>query len=1106
MVALAGTVRPALAAVPICIVPGDSTTIQGAVDNPACTSVIVAAGIYTENVVITRSMTLQSADALAAIIHGGGVGTVIRIDNTEMVTVEGFIITGGDSSINNGEGGGIAVRRATALVLNNLIEGNVASSDPATRGRGGGIDVFSSTVHIISNTIQSNLAYSVTAPVSGRYGIGGGIWISSDSAATITDNQILSNTAAQADTPGGISSGGGGIGGSTSGTVLTIDGNTIRGNMGNAMGGVGRGGGVYLFEVGRAAITNNTILQNTAAISATSGTGGGIWASSAQTITVADNWVENNTALISGPDGQGGGIYLYTSGSGANLMLTGNWVMSNTAIVIATGSNTVGGPYAAGGGIRIWGGGTADDTLTMKNNHLIGNVAARTMTVSASIDSGHAEGGGIASGEISTTLIISNVVQGNIAVENLSQNGNGSDTWGGRAAGGGIYISNSDTVALSDNQIRNNVTAQEQAVTEVNAGGEGGGIALADIGIATVSTNTIISNVVVMTGSITSTVARNYGFSGGGISANCWDKPGCKLYFVGNDILSNVTAHNLIMSGSNIQGDSSGGGIDATGTVVAITDNRIMHNTAALSATSAYGGGISASGTQTLTVVDNWVVGNTALVTGKGGQGGGIHLRTSGSGSNLMLTGNWVMSNTAIVIATGSNTVGGPYAAGGGIQIWGGDAADDTLTMKNNHLIGNVAARTMTISATINSGNSEGGGLRVGRISTSVIISNVVQGNIAVENLSQNGDGRDTWGGRAAGGGIYLNDGDTVTLTDNRIRENVTVQQQAVTEVNAGAGGGGIALANIGIATVSTNTLTSNVVVVTGSITSNTGRSYYPGGGGIFGECWDKPGCKLSFAGNNISDNVTAHRLMMNGTNAQGGAGGGGIDLRQSVSNLQSNIISGNTSSLNSNGWGGGVNTDSSTVTMEGNLILGNGAIGNFSDGIWLWESTLTSTNDIFAHNYGAVGAADGGKPSNVTITNGTLYDNGETGVSVNNNSRALITNTIIYSHTRGLNNDNSPSSTLIGNYNLLSNTTNYAGGVVAGANDIVGQDPMFVNVAANDFHLSSSSPAIDKGTSIGAPSVDYEGDTRDGMIDIGADEYVSQGLIYLPTILKTGP
>ncbi len=54
--------------------------------------------------------------------------------------------------------------------------------------------------------------------------------------------------------------------------------------------------------------------------------------------------------------------------------------------------------------------------------------------------------------------------------------------------------------------------------------------------------------------------------------------------------------------------------------------------------------------------------------------------------------------------------------------------------------------------------------------------------------------------------------------------------------------------------------------------------------------------------------------------------------------------------------------------------------------------------------------------------------------------------------------------------------------------------DPLFVNPSSNDFHLSSTSPVIDKGTALGAPTTDIEGNPRPSGqgIDIGAYEYTT--------------
>ena len=69
--------------------------------------------------------------------------------------------------------------------------------------------------------------------------------------------------------------------------------------------------------------------------------------------------------------------------------------------------------------------------------------------------------------------------------------------------------------------------------------------------------------------------------------------------------------------------------------------------------------------------------------------------------------------------------------------------------------------------------------------------------------------------------------------------------------------------------------------------------------------------------------------------------------------------------------------------------------------------------------------------------------------------------------------------------YNLF-----YNAGSFSESNGVNG-DPLFVNAAAGNFHLQSTSPAINKGTDVSSiRAVDYEGNPIVGLPDIGAFEY----------------
>ncbi|MBK8966237.1 MAG: choice-of-anchor Q domain-containing protein [Saprospiraceae bacterium] len=62
------------------------------------------------------------------------------------------------------------------------------------------------------------------------------------------------------------------------------------------------------------------------------------------------------------------------------------------------------------------------------------------------------------------------------------------------------------------------------------------------------------------------------------------------------------------------------------------------------------------------------------------------------------------------------------------------------------------------------------------------------------------------------------------------------------------------------------------------------------------------------------------------------------------------------------------------------------------------------------------------------------------------------------------------------------------------GLNDLLNQDPLFVDPSVFDYHLQAGSPCIDKGVDTGAPATDLDGNPRDSSPDQGAYEFQTSG------------
>lgn len=335
-------------------------------------------------------------------------------------------------------------------------------------------------------------------------------------------------------------------------------------------------------------------------------------------------------------------------------------------------------------------------------------------------------------------------------------------------------------------------------------------------------------------------------------------------------------------------------------------------------------------------------------------------------------------------------------------------------------------------SATIIDGNAAG----------SVVTFNQGETSGAVLNDFTIQNGRTNFGA-----GIYIN-GASPRITNNIIKNN------------AGIDGIGMYVKD-GSPTIQGNTITANL--------ENTGSGGGGGGVHITGSYGVTSDANLN--GNLITDNH------LNG----GGAGGGVLVDYYASALIQNNYIADNSAY---NG-GGGIDAWSNVpVTIVGNVIVNNSSGGGGDGGgIYLQGSgqVLAVNNTLFgnASNSGTSEIATWVYPPNAIFKNNIVYATSGTAISCPNTSGLLTaTNNVVYS---------------------VSPATNGNCPAFAATNANLFTEPGMVNPASGDFHLHVGSPAIDAGVSDpNLPATDIAGSTRvldgnnDGVavVDIGAYEF----------------
>jgi parallel beta-helix repeat protein len=237
---------------------------------------------------------------------------------------------------------------------------------------------------------------------------------------------------------------------------------------------------------------------------------------------------------------------------------------------------------------------------------------------------------------------------------------------------------------------------------------------------------------------------------------------------------------------------------------------------------------------------------------------------------------------------------------------------------------------------------------------------------------------------------------------------------------------------------------------------------------------------------NNTNGAVTVNKNIIKANVSQYDGGGAAVSSRSYREIiLANNIITENSSGRN----GGGVYTYDSSSNNYGaetvfiNNVITDNTANNNGGGIYAYAYQ----REIFLINNSVTGNSSSGSGGGVYFSNyyygqEKLYNNIIWGNTASAGGDIYIYNPNSYSGTINADNNDFDPAKVTGSFTNQANNINV--------------DPLFMNAAEGNYHLSAGSPCIDSGSNeaLLLPLTDFESDTRIlyAAVDIGADEYVT--------------
>jgi len=349
-----------------------------------------------------------------------------------------------------------------------------------------------------------------------------------------------------------------------------------------------------------------------------------------------------------------------------------------------------------------------------------------------------------------------------------------------------------------------------------------------------------------------------------------------------------------------------------------------------------------------------------------------------------------------------------------------------------------------TLRAAIQQANADGGATTINITATSVITlgSNLPSINT---NLTIVGPGA---------GRLAIHGADRYQPFNITFGRTVVISDLTLTRGRSSSGG---AISN------SMGTLTINACTVSYNTASGVGGGIYNYGGAL------------------VIKASTIHG------NASSGSGGG---IYNSIGNMtiEASAISGNLADY----YGGGVYNGSGSLTMKASIISNNVASNTVGGGGGLYfdYGNADLTNNIVTDNQsngigsGIYIAGAAPRLRHTTIARNTGGDG--SGIYVTSGSAVAMTNTILARQGTGFN-VTSGNTAILNGVLWYNNGVNTSGSGAIAVTQAYTGNPAF---AADGYHLTVGSMAIDQGIKAGI-TTDIDGEPRDAMPDLGADEYL---------------